>query len=153
MRAFNSEQDYTSYIETIKNIVKQNEADKKRVDQLQRFTEFEESKLQNHLHHLRHLQEVQQLEFQMWQKKAQELSNKQKELEQIIEQQSKTLALSKAQLEHGLRMIDLMPSSRPSDYLANTGLNKSASENINSDWVKVGEQLARSFFSNIETQK
>jgi len=30
---------------------------------------------------------------------------------------------------------------------------KSASENINGDWVKVGEQLARTFFNNIETQK
>jgi len=152
MKAFASTQDYSTYIETLKSIIKQNEVDKNRVDRLRKCTNYEESKLQNHVHHLRHLQEIQQREYQMWQTRAQELANQQRELEQLIQKQSQSLAFSKAELEHGLRMINLMPNSRPSDYLTNTGLHKSPSENIRGDWEKVGKQLAQSYFytRNIE---
>ncbi|MGL1957865.1 MAG: hypothetical protein OCD00_11185 [Colwellia sp.] len=153
MKAFDGTQDYSTYIETLRSVVKQNEVDKNRVDRLREFTNFEESKLQNHVHHLRHLQEIQQREYQMWQIRAQELANQQRELEQLIQNQSQSLAFSKAELEHGLRMINLMPNSRPSDYLANTGLNKSPSENIRGDWEKVGEQLAQSYFYTRNTEK
>lgn len=152
MKAFNT-QNYSAYIETLKSIIQQNAVDAQRVEQLQCFTKCEESKLQNSLQNLCHLKDVQQQEYNMWQARSQELSNTQKKLELLIEQQSKNLAFSKAKLEHGLRMIDLMPSSRPSDYLANTGLHKSPSENIRDDWEKVGEQLSQSFFKNIETHK
>jgi myo-inositol-1-phosphate synthase len=153
MKTLGGTQDYSTYIETLRSVVKQNEVDKNRVEQLRQFTSFEESKLQNHVHHLRHLQEIQQREYQMWQTRAQELANQQRELELSIQKQSQSLAFSKAELEHGLRMINLMPSSRPSDYLANTGLHKSPSENIRGDWEKVGDQLAQSYFYKSNKKK
>ncbi|TOO26569.1 hypothetical protein, partial [Vibrio parahaemolyticus] len=73
-----------------------------------------------------------------------------KKLEKIIEQQSKELAISKAQLEHGLRMIDLAPKSTVADYLANTSINKSLSEAISDDWQYVGGHLAHSMINNKE---
>lgn len=148
MKILKNTNNYSAYIDSIKSIVKQEAADKNRLAELQKLTHLEESRLQNHVQHLRHLKELQQKEFQQWQSRVQELTSHQKLLEQQIENQSKNLAFSKAQLEHGLRMINLLPNSTAEDYLANTTLHKSSEENLRGDWGKVGEQLAQSFFYN-----
>ncbi len=151
--SFNNNRDYSEYIETIKSIVKQNEADNKRIENLNSNTLVEESQLQSYVQNLRHIQEVQHREYELWQQRALAFSRQQKHLELLIENQSKNLAISKTQLEHGLRMINLMPNSKAEDYLANTNIDKSANENLRNDWEKVGDQMASSFFKNIEIQK
>ena len=153
MKTFKGAPDYSTYIKTLKSVVKQNEVDTRRVDQLQELTNIEKSKLQNHIQHLRYLQKIQHSEYQMWQARAQEFSNDQRKLESLIERQSKSLLFSKIELERGLRMINLMPNSRPSNYLTNTGLHKSPSDNICGDWLKVGGQLAQSYFYKAGNKK
>lgn len=146
----NLSEHYSDYVQSLKTIVKQNEQDNRRLDSLKREAAVQESTLQHYIHNLKHIQEIQHLEFQRWQAKALELAEQQKKLEKIIEQQSKELAISKAQLEHGLRMIDLAPKSTVADYLANTSINKSLSEAISDDWQYVGAHLAHSMINNKE---
>ena len=146
----NLSENYSSYVQSLRTIVRQNEQDSRQLDNLKQEAALQESTLQHYIHNLKHIQEIQQLEFQRWQTKALELAEQQRKLEKIIEQQSKELALSKAQLEHGLRMIELTPSSTIADYLANTSINKSISEAISDDWKCVGAHLAHSMINNKE---
>lgn len=146
----NLSENYSNYIQSLKTIVRQNEQDGRQLNNQKQATAFQESSLQHYIHNLKHVQEIQQLEFQHYQKKALELAEQQRKLEKIIEQQSKELALSRAQLEHGLRMIELAPSSTIADYLANTSINKSISEAISDDWKYVGAHLAHSMINNKE---
>ncbi|MGB0835373.1 MAG: hypothetical protein ACPGR2_12700 [Psychrobium sp.] len=151
--SFINTKDYSNYLDAMKLIVKQNEADKQKLSNLKNRALIDESKLQSYVQNLKHIQEMQLREYERWQERAGLLAKQQEELELLIENQSQNLAFSKAQLEHGLRMIDLMPKSKVEDYLASANLNKSISESIRGDWVKVGAQIANSFYKYKEIEE
>ena len=152
--SFDSEDfDYTEMLNTLKAVIKQNEADKAKLQELQLTSKIEESKLQHYLHTLNHIKEQQHNEFTLWQEKAKRLEEKEKELERLIKNQAYNLEKSRANLESGLRMINLIPSSTAEDYLANTSLEYSSYEGLRSDWSKVGDLLAKSYIFTNKTLK
>lgn len=141
---------YWEHIDSLKAVARKSEQERMDFAQLQHNAAVQESTLQHYVSNLKHVQEMQRREMEQWQERARQLANQQKQLEMAIEQQSKNVALSKAELEHGLRMLDLFPNSSPRDYLADTSLFKSLNEAISEDWNHVGSHLANSYWRAIK---
>lgn len=141
------ESQYQSYIDSLQAVVNKSEESKhKNIQELHHSTNIEEHRLHECLNSLEHLKRVKEIEQLEWDLRAQQLAFKQKELEIKAMQHSHKLAHSKAQLEHGLRMINLFPNSSANDYLKNTSSTKTINEALKNDWSRVGEQIALTLY-------
>ncbi|MDD9197543.1 hypothetical protein PVK62_17105 [Aliivibrio sp. S3MY1] len=146
MRSIEANSDYKHYIDSLKTVIRHTENNKQNLDKLQHSAAFQELCLKECLNNLDHLEYVQKKEYDQWQERAQRLRAQKEQLRLQVQEHSQALALSKAQIEHSLRMINLFPDSSASDYLKSTSLNKTLNETLRKDWEKVGDQLAQTMF-------
>ena len=109
---------------------------------------FHEANLNHSVHELNYIKQRKEQEYREWVAKANQLDMAEKDLRQKIEEQSRHLSLSRANLEHSLRMLNLCPTSTSKDYLLDTTLNLSLNDALRKDWNLVGNHLAKSYLHN-----
>lgn len=145
--------EYTHYIESLKVVVRDSDENNHDVQKLKKSAINQEHNLNECLVNLEHLEHIKRIEEREWRVRSEQLERKTRELKLEAQYHSQTLATSKANIEHSLRMINLFPSSTSDDYLKCTNSNKSISESLKNDWSRVGDQLASSLYELKKLQK